>query len=183
MTRERPGLPGTRSFDVASPAHASWLGEQLGELLDFCAAAADWRDGGFDGLTTTGQREPGPKRLYATARMTYGFALGAMLGRPGCGELADHGLRALRTIFRDSSDGGWFAELSSDGREVTVARKETYSHAFVLLAASTAVQAGMAAGDLLEDAAVIFDRWLWDEPACAWTPGTRAGPSRIPTGA
>ena len=165
MTPERPGLPGTRPFDVASPPDPGWLGEQLGELLDFCAAAADWRHGGFDGLTTTGQREPGPKRLYATARMTYGFALGAMLGRPGCTELADHGLRALRTIFRDSSDGGWFAELSSDGREVTVPRKETYSHAFVLLAASTAVQAGMAAGDLLEDAAVIFDRWLWDEQA------------------
>ena len=62
-------------------------------------------------------------------------------------------------------------------------RKETYGHAFVLLAASTAVQAGLPAGDLLEDAAVIFDRWLWDEPACAWTPGTRAGPSWIPTGA
>ncbi len=97
--------------------------------------------------------------------MTYGFTLGAMLGRPGCTELAGHGLRALRTIFRDSSDGGWFAELSADGREVTVTRKETYGHAFVLLAASTAAQAGLAAGDLLEDAAVIFDRWLWDEPA------------------
>ena len=84
MTRERPGPTGTQSFDVASPAHPGWLGAQLGELLDFCAAAADWRDGGFDGLTATGQREPGPKRLYATARMTYGFALGAMLGRPAC---------------------------------------------------------------------------------------------------
>ena len=165
MTREQPAPPGTRPFGTASPVHASWLGAQLGELLDFCAAAADWRDGGFDGLTTTGQRQPGPKRLYATARMTYGFTLGAMLGRPGCTELAGHGLRALRTIFRDSSDGGWFAELSADGREVTVTRKETYGHAFVLLAASTAVQAGLPAGDLLEDAAVIFDRWLWDEPA------------------
>ena len=165
MTRERSGPPGTRPFDAASPAHASWLGEQLGDLLDFCAAAADWRDGGFDGLTTNGRREPGPKRLYATARMTYGFTLGAMLGRPGCAELAGHGLRSLRTIFRDSADGGWFAELSADGREVTVTRKETYGHAFVLLAASTAVQAGLPAGDLLEDAAVIFDRWLWDEPA------------------
>lgn len=58
VTRERPGPPGTQSFDVASPAHASWLGAQLGELLDFAAAAADWRDGGFDGLTGSGS--PGP---------------------------------------------------------------------------------------------------------------------------
>jgi len=72
---------------------------------------------------------------------------------------------ALRTIFHDDGHGGWFAELSSDARSVTVARKETYGHAFVLLAASTAAQAGLAAGDLLREAAEIFDRWLYDESA------------------
>ena len=147
------------------PGHPDWVRAQLGGLLDFCAAAADWQDGGFDGLTITGRRQPGPKHLYATARMTYGFTLGVMLGRPGCAELAEHGLQALRTIFHDDSHGGWFAELSGDPRSVTVARKETYGHAFVLLAASTAAQAGLAAGDLLKEATEIFDRWLYDESA------------------
>lgn len=156
-----PGGPG----NMAPPGHPDWIRAQLGGLLDFCAAAADWQDGGFDGLTITGQRQPGPKHLYATARMTYGFTLGVMLGRPGCAELAGHGLRALRTIFHDDGHGGWFAELSGDARSVTVARKETYGHAFVLLAASTAAQAGLAAGDLLREATEIFDRWLYDESA------------------
>lgn len=156
-----PGGPG----NAAPPGHPDWIRAQLGGLLNFCAAAADWHDGGFDGLTITGRRQPGPKHLYATARMTYGFTLGVMLGRPGCAELAEHGLRALRTIFHDDGHGGWFAELSSDARSVTVARKETYGHAFVLLAASTAAQAGLAAGDLLREAAEIFDRWLYDGSA------------------
>jgi len=46
-----------------------------------------------------------------------------------------------------------------------VDRKETYGHAFVLLAASAAAQAGMAADDLLGRAAGTFDRWFWDGPA------------------
>jgi sulfoquinovose isomerase len=150
---------------TAPPGHPDWIRAQLGGLLDFCAAAADWQDGGFDGLTSTGRRQPGPKHLYATARMTYGFTLGVMLGRPGCAELAEHGLQALRTIFHDDGHGGWFAELSGDARSVTVARKETYGHAFVLLAASTAAQAGLAAGDLLKEATETFDRWLYDESA------------------
>jgi sulfoquinovose isomerase len=165
VTGDAARAPGLAVFDPASPAHPGWLRGEVGELLRFGAAAADWRAGGFDGLTTTGLRQPGPKQLYVTARMTYGYALGALLGRPGCAELARHGLRALRTIFRDDADGGWFAELSEDGREVRAARKETYGHAFVLLAASTAAQAGLPAGDLAQEAAEIFDRWLYDEPA------------------
>jgi sulfoquinovose isomerase len=165
VTSEDPGEAGLAVYDAASPAHADWLRGQVSEILDFCAAAADWQGGGFDGLTTTGRRLPGPKQLYVTARMTYGFALGAMLGRPGCEELAQHGLRALRTIFHDDSDGGWFAELSDDGREVRVARKETYAHAFVLLAASTATQAGLPAADLEQEATQIFDRRLYEESA------------------
>jgi sulfoquinovose isomerase len=155
---------GTAELDPAAPAHAAWLRDQVSGLLDFCAASADWRGGGFDGLTGTGRRAPGPKQLYVTARMTYGYALGAMLGYPGCEELAGHGLRALRTIFRDDANGGWYAELAEDGREVRVARKQTYGHAFVLLATSVAGQAGLQAGDLASEAAQIFDRWLYREP-------------------
>jgi len=88
---ERAGRP----RNAAPPGYPDWIRAQLGGLLNFCAAAADWQDGGFDGLTITGRRQPGPKHLYATARMTYGFTLGVMLGRPGCAELAEHGLRGV----------------------------------------------------------------------------------------
>ena len=38
------------------------------------------------------------------------FALGHLLGVPGCGPLADHGLAALRDTFEDREHGGWFPE-------------------------------------------------------------------------
>ena len=117
MTDTDAGAPRPGRGNAAAPGHAEWIQDQLGGLLNFCAAAADRDNGGFDGLTTTGRRLPGPKHLYATARMTDGFTLGSMLGRPGCAELAAHGLRALRTIFHDDAQGGWFAELSADGAD------------------------------------------------------------------
>jgi sulfoquinovose isomerase len=143
----------------------AWLEAQAGHLLDFCRAAADYRAGGFTGLSTTGQPVNGPRPLYRTARMTYGFALGSLLGRPGDAVLAEHGLTALRTVFHDDTRGGWFAELGPDNRTVTMPAKQTYGHAFVLLAACAAASAGLAADDLITEAAFTFDRWLFDDSA------------------
>jgi mannose/cellobiose epimerase-like protein (N-acyl-D-glucosamine 2-epimerase family) len=143
----------------------AWLGAQAAQLLDFCRAAADDRAGGFTGLSTTGEPVDGPRPLYGTARMTYGFALGSLLGRPGDAVLAEHGLAALRTVFHDDTRGGWFAELGPDNRTVTVAAKQTYGHAFVLQAACAAAAAGLGADDLIAEAASTFDRWLFDESA------------------
>jgi sulfoquinovose isomerase len=112
-----------------------------------------------------------PPQLWITARMAHVFALGELLGIPGCGPFADHGLRALRERFADRERGGWFSELPGD-------RKEAYSHAFVLLAAASGTIAGRPlARALLHDAIAVIERRFWSEAegACleswdrAWT--------------
>ncbi|MGN6598697.1 MAG: AGE family epimerase/isomerase, partial [Actinomycetes bacterium] len=86
-----------------------------------------------------------------TARMTHCLAVGDLLGRPGCGPLVDHGIRALQTRLRDHEHGGWFASVGpAAGDGPVLADKRAYEHAFVVLAASSATAAGRAgAAELL----------------------------------
>src|SRR5665647_3972111 len=80
------------------------------------ASAARLPEGGFGWLDDEGNVVPGhPCELWITCRMTYAYALGSMLGRPGAGVLADHGLAALTGRFRDVEHGGWYASVGSDG--------------------------------------------------------------------
>jgi sulfoquinovose isomerase len=101
--------------------------------------------------------------------MTHVFALGALLGRPECGALADHGLLALWERFADAEHGGWADEEG---------RKAAYPHAFVLLAAASGTVAGRPpARALLDAAARVVEERFWSEAegACleswdrAWT--------------
>jgi sulfoquinovose isomerase len=158
-----------------SPGHRAWLGAEAERLLAFYESAADWTGGGFFWLDENGRPELGqPKELWINARLVHCFALGGLLGRPGCGQLVEHGLRGLHDLFRDPQYGGWYAAVGPDGP--TDDRKQTYSHAFVLLAACTAAQAGHDTQDLIQEASgVIATRMLergglyvdeWDR---AWT--------------
>jgi len=160
LTRKVTSGPG-----LNSAAHRAWLGSHARQLLAFYAGSADRDGGGFGILGDTGLRIPGPKHAYRTARMTYCFALGVLLGHEQCAELVSHGLSALRTIFHDDRSGGWFATVSADGREVVTPGKQTYAHAFVLLAASAAAQAGFGCDDLLGEATELFDTRLYDRDA------------------
>jgi mannose/cellobiose epimerase-like protein (N-acyl-D-glucosamine 2-epimerase family) len=92
--------------------------------------------------------------------MTHCFALAHLLGRPRAGELADHGIAALEGVFRDRAHGGWLpAEDQTD--------KRAYDHAFVVLAASSAVAAGRPADALLAEALDVLETRFWDEAAGA----------------
>lgn len=145
---------------AASPAHRSWLDAECGRLLGFAAGSAH-PEGGFAWLDDQGIADHGrPVELWLTCRMTHVFALGHLLGRPGAGPLADHGLSALLGRFRDEVHGGWYAVAGAD--EPSAARKSAYEHAFVVLAASSAVAAGRArAGELLEQALVVQEDRFW----------------------
>ncbi len=95
--------------------------------------------------------------------MTHVFALGHLLGRPGCGALADHGLAALRSTFHDDEHGGWYARVAPDGTPTTRA-KTAYEHAFVVLAAATATCAGRpGARELLDEALEVHLGRFWDD--------------------
>ncbi len=143
------------------PSHRQWLAAETDRLIEFGRAAQV--DGGFGWLDTAGAPDPAkPLQLWITTRMTHCFALGHLLGIPGCGLLADHGLRAISETFEDHEHGGWFAEVSAAGPANT--RKEAYSHSFVLLAASSATMAGRPGGPPLLDQIVgIVERHFWSE--------------------
>lgn len=163
----------------------AWLDAEGDALVEFARGS---RTGlGFGHLGDDGDvADPGRAELWVTCRMTHVFALAAMRGRPGCAELADHGVRALREVFADPEHGGWFAAVREaapgtdpggaraagpTARPVAVgpagdagARKEAYPHAFVLLAASSAAAAGRPGADaLLAEAMTLHTERFWDE--------------------
>lgn len=148
---------------LTSAAHSRWLESETDRMLAFGAAAR--RPDGFAWLDDAGRPDlERPIELWITARMTHVYALAHLMGRPGAGALADHGVGALAGPFRDDVNGGWYAALGPDASGA----KTAYEHAFVLLAAASATAARRpGAAALLEDALAIHDRHFWDEDAGA----------------
>jgi sulfoquinovose isomerase len=149
-------------YVIGTDEHAAWLKAETTSLLNFYQKSADFSAGGFDELSNTGDRTHRPKMLFANARLTYGFALGHLLGYEGSGRLVEHGLQALRATFHDEEYGGWVATVSANGKTVDNAAKQTYGHAFVLLAASAAAEAGFASADLVDEASNLFEQHFYD---------------------
>jgi mannose/cellobiose epimerase-like protein (N-acyl-D-glucosamine 2-epimerase family) len=132
----------------------------LDRLLGF-AARSRLDDGGFGYLGADGDVLPGrPVETWIVARMTHVFGLARILGRPGAGELAGHGVAALAGgPLHDREDGGWRASTDDDG-------KAAYVHAFVVLAGSTATAAGVPGGRaLLDEALQVWQARFWDDEA------------------
>lgn len=97
--------------------------------------------------------------------MTYVFALAHLGGAPDSLRLAEHGVTALSTLFRDDQHGGWYDDVAFDGRPEAL-EKRCYGHAFVLLAAATAVAAGAdGAQALLDEAKAVHSAHFWDAEA------------------
>ncbi|WP_084038958.1 AGE family epimerase/isomerase [Demequina sp. NBRC 110053] len=149
---------------MTNPAHVRWLESETDRLLEFGAASLDPR-GGFGWLDEAGSLDvTRPVELWITCRMTHCFSLAALMGRPGAGALADHGIDALRGRLHDDVHGGWFAAV--DGDAITKDLKEAYGHAFVILAASSALMAGRpGAQSLLDEALAVHAERFWDEGA------------------
>ena len=132
----------------------------LDRLLGF-AARSRLDDGGFGYLGADGDVLPGrPVETWIVARMTHVFGLARILGRPGAGELAGHGVAALAGgPLHDREDGGWRASTDDDG-------KAAYVHAFVVLAGSTATAAGVPGGRaLLDEGLQVWQARFWDDEA------------------
>ena len=103
-----------------------------------------------------------PRETWITSRMAHVYSIGCMLGWEGAGELADAAVRGLRGVLHDKQNGGWYAGIRTDG--TCLPTKQCYAHAFVILAATSAMLAGRkGAGDLLQDALETYDRYFWEE--------------------
>jgi sulfoquinovose isomerase len=141
---------------------------ELDRLLRFAGRAAPEGRAPFAYLDARGDADLGQGyQLWITCRMTHVFGLAALQGREGAHDLAASGVDALLHRFRDPQHDGWFGRLAADHRVVDD-DKGMYEHAFVLLAATTAVQAGVAGGEeLLRAAGSVIDGYFWDERAGA----------------
>ncbi|WP_034285398.1 AGE family epimerase/isomerase [Schaalia suimastitidis] len=140
---------------------------EFNDLVAFATASAC--PSGFGYLNGDGTVDlDRPVELWITSRMTHVFSLATMLGIEQAHDYATHGVRALSLAMRDHEYGGWFSAVSHDVNDAGHAeyvgdgRKEAYAHAFVLLAASSATQAGIPGGlDLLALAANDQDQHWW----------------------
>ncbi len=160
---------------MSEPGTAQWRRAEASRLISFGRAAA-LPDGGFGWLGTDGAIDPAqPCPLYVNARMTYVFALAHLDGVAGADALAASGLRAFAARYADREHGGFFAAIDLSGRVVD-ATKANYAHAHTLLAAASAVAAGVpGAGSALAAAEAAIDQHFWsDAEGCAlesWNAG------------
>ena len=108
---------------------------------------------------------PWPERnreTYETARMVHVYSIGTFLGHKGSEELADAALRGLQEELHDKKNGGWYVGVTPDNTNLP--DKLCYAHAFVILAASSALTAGRpGAQELLDEALKTFEERFWDE--------------------
>ena len=118
--------------------------------------------GGAAWLDATGQPDLSrPVYTYITARMLHVYALGHLLGRSGDADLAAQALAGLAGRLCDEASGGWFSSVDDIGESPD--EKACYTHAFVVLGASSAAVAGLAgASDLLSEAIAVWHKRFFD---------------------
>lgn len=125
---------------------------------------------GFAYMDVNGVPDSGrPLELWINCRMTHVFALADMLGVEGAREYLNHGMTALTNYFRDPVYGGWYSSIqqnpSADGTGIAIDDgKAAYQQAFVMLAASSAVAAGVEGAQPLLDEALNEQVKHWLEP-------------------
>ena len=149
---------------IDTPENKAYLQAMVTELLQF-AVRFPSPEGCAYYLKDDGAPWP-EKNLdnYETCRMVHCYSIGKLLGFPGSDSLIDAGLKGLLGAMRDKVNGGWYNSLNPD--HTPLPGKQCYSHAFVILAASSAVLAGHAqAKPLLADALRCFQEKFWDETA------------------
>lgn len=166
---------------ITSPDHHVWLREQAVSLLEFgkgCMIA----DRGAGWLTATGDLDPSRGvHTWITCRMAHSYSIGALLGVAGAREIAQAAISALLNSLHDDVHGGWFASIPAvperDAQGALVrdesglplgvdSTKSAYAHAFVVLAATSAVRAGIPdATRLLTLALETLEERFFDEDA------------------
>lgn len=156
-------------METMTAAGAPWLGRashrhalfgQARQLLDFHRQGIDAR-GRFVDLDDDGRPlDPAaPQQLFVVARAVHCYALGELLGVPGCAAIVERGLDALRREHHDPANGGFVETVGDAG--VLDGTKAAYGHAFVLLAASSAALAGHESDDLFDEALKTIDDHFW----------------------
>lgn len=164
-------------FWIETEHHQSWLKADAVRQLNFFRSSYN-SDGGFHQLDGDGKQRVGvAQELFATTRLIHSFAIGKLFGIDDCDAMVDHGMRYLRDHHHDPLHGGYVWSLKAG--KVYDDRKLAYGHAFVLLAAASAKQAGHPYADaVLDDIEQVLQNRFWekeyglfsDEANRDWTP-------------
>jgi mannose/cellobiose epimerase-like protein (N-acyl-D-glucosamine 2-epimerase family) len=150
------------SVDIGIPTTA--LASECERLLDF-GRQFPHPLGGAAWLDTRGHPDLSrPVYTWITARMLHVYALGQLLGRAADVDLATQALAGLTGRLRDERNGGWLTSIDEAGGSPD--EKACYTHAFVVLAASSGAVAGLpGADDLLIDALEVWELRFFDDMA------------------
>ncbi|CCM76927.1 AGE family epimerase/isomerase [Rhizobium mesoamericanum] len=144
--------------------HRNWLLAQANGLFDFFQHNSVNQKGGFFDLNDTGKplNAAGQVRpIHIASRAVHCFAIGTLLGRPGAGDVVDHGMQYIWHKHRDIKNGGYFWSLDDNGP--VDSNKQGYGHAFVLLAASSAKTVGHPLADaMLADITDVLNTKFWE---------------------
>jgi mannose/cellobiose epimerase-like protein (N-acyl-D-glucosamine 2-epimerase family) len=145
------------------PLHRRWLIGQAEALIAFHRASlggpAGFRMLGLDGTPLHGPNEV--FQIHDTTRMVHVLSLATQLGIPGLADGIDQGMRFLWSHHRDARHGGyvWSTSVDAPVRDDKLA----YGHAFVLLAAASALRAGHPQAEaLLADITEVIETRFWE---------------------
>ena len=146
------------------PAHRMWLLDQAETLVDVYRAVVGGPTGfrmlGADGKPMFGAGEV--FGIHDTARIVHVFSLATQMGIPGLQDGIDQGVEFLWSAHRDPDHGGYFWSVNAEGP--VRADKQAYGHAFVLLAASSALRVGHPrARALLDDVTEVIEARFWED--------------------
>lgn len=102
------------------------------------------------------------RETWITCRMAHVYSIGSVLGHVGSEDLIDQALKGIRGELHDDTNGGWYPGITADGK--ILPNKQCYAHAFVILAASSALLAGRpGASELLKEALDLYDKRFWND--------------------
>lgn len=149
---------------LSRPVHRRWLMSQAEGLVEMFRASIGGR-GGFRMLGLDGQPMFGPDEVFGlhdTTRLVHVFSLATGLGIPGLHRGIDQGMHFLRKAHHDARHGGYFWSVNANGPVRD--DKQAYGHAFVLLAAASALRAGHPdAPALLADVSEVIQAHFWED--------------------
>lgn len=149
-------------YQIDTPENKQFLREIRNTLFNFGHQFSS-PDGssyylGHDGTPWTDY----PRETYVTSRMAHVYSIGSFLGYKEGKLLVNKALNGLCGVLHDNINGGWYSGLTADNK--IIPGKLCYAHAFVILAATSAVLAECpSAESLLKDALDIYDRYFWQE--------------------
>ncbi len=151
-----------RKYEIDTPENKEFLESNAKALLDFGRQFASPGGGSYylgdDGTPIKDKN----RETWITCRMAHVYSIGTMKKDEKSRSLAEAAIRGLNGELMDKVNGGWYAGLTMDDK--VVPSKQCYAHAFVILASTSAMLAGIdGAEELLNKALLTYDEHFWDE--------------------